>query len=71
MPPNSKDSYDICPVCFWEDDAIAYKYPDESISSNGVSLNEARENYIKFKACHKDMIPYVREPEKDELSGNE
>lgn len=49
---------DICPVCFWQYDWVAQKYPDRCIGPNHVSLNEARKNYqlygvseIQFKNC--------------------
>ena len=31
-------NYDICPVCFWEDDPIAYDEPNKEFCCNGVSL---------------------------------
>ena len=41
-------SYDICSVCKWQDDdAFVYNEPDE-VGANGVSLNEAIENYKKY-----------------------
>lgn len=63
-------NYDICPVCFWEDDPMAYDDPYEECSCNKVSLNQAKHNYVEFGACHKDMISYVRKPNADELTGN-
>lgn len=63
------ESYDICPVCFWEDDPVAYKSPDEECSCNQVSLNQAKLNYLEFGACHKAMVVHVRKPNADELEG--
>ena len=62
-------NYDICPVCFWEDDSFQSQNPDEEAGANHVSLNQARENYKKFGACEQDMIKHVRPPKKDELVG--
>lgn len=62
-------NYDICPVCFWEDDPFAYDKPDEEWGCNGVSLNQARKNYAEFGAVRKDMLLYVRHPSNDELMG--
>ncbi len=63
--------YDICPVCFWEDDPFAYVDPDEAWDCNGVSLNEARKNFIAFKACKADVAGYVRPPLPSELTGKD
>ena len=60
-------NYDICPVCFWEDDPCAYDDPDEESSCNHVSLNQARKNFMEFGACKEDMKKYVRLPLEHEL----
>ena len=45
----------ICPVCWWEND-VFLKYPDEPSDENhGMTLLEARENYIKYGIC--DISP--------------
>ncbi|MGN0818764.1 MAG: CPCC family cysteine-rich protein [Candidatus Coproplasma sp.] len=64
-----KGEYDICPVCYWEDDPFQAENPDLGNMANTVSLNQARENYKKFSACQEDCIKYVRLPKKDELIG--
>ncbi len=64
-------NYDICHVCFWEDDPMAYDDPYEECCCNQVSLNQAKHNYAEFGACHKDMISHVRKPNADELTGIE
>ena len=61
--------YDICPVCFWEDDPFQSENPDLVGMANDVSLNVGRENYKKFGACQQDMIEHVRPPKEDELIG--
>lgn len=38
-------AYEICPVCFWEDDPLQRKYPWLRGGANNDSLNEAREHY--------------------------
>lgn len=60
-------NYDICPVCFWEDDPFAYEDPDKYCECNHVSLNQARENFKLFGACCKEMIAHTRKPNEDEL----
>lgn len=65
--PNGK--YDICKVCFWEDDPIQLDDPSYEGGANHVSLLQAQKNYLEFGACEREMIPHVRKPQKDELSG--
>ncbi len=61
--------YDICPVCFWEDDPFQAKDPNLEDFANTFSLNQSRENYKKFGAVDERLIKYVRPPKEDELSG--
>ena len=63
------ESYDICEVCFWEADPIQSEDPTFQGGANKVSLIQAKENYKKFGACQCEMVPYVRKPYPDELSG--
>ena len=46
MPDAEQNSYHICPVCFWQDDAVQLEDPDFSGGANKVSLKEARANYL-------------------------
>lgn len=41
----SRGNYEICPVCFWEDDEVQESEPDMRGGANQASLNEARENF--------------------------
>ncbi|HGH4687971.1 MULTISPECIES: CPCC family cysteine-rich protein [Enterobacter] len=38
-------SYEICPVCNWEDDPVQAEDPDYRGGANVMSLNEAREAF--------------------------
>ena len=60
-------SYEICPVCFWEDDEVQSNDENLRGGANIPSLKEARENFKKFGACEQRCISYVRPPLKDEL----
>ena len=55
-------SYEICPVCFWEEDPAAEKNPNIVFGGNSVSLHQAQENYRKIGACDADQLQHVRKP---------
>lgn len=64
-------NYDICPVCYWEDDPVQRREPDEPGGANGdISLNQAKRNYKKYGAVEKRFIKKVRKPKREEM-GNE
>lgn len=61
------NTFDICPVCFWEDDLTQLNDLTNSSGANPVSLEQARRNYLEFGACEPNMLPYVRKPYLNEL----
>ncbi len=58
----------ICPVCFWENDPFIASDDEPSDSNHGITLNEAKFNYLRFGACEEGMLRYVRPPQNDEKS---
>lgn len=60
-PPGT---YDICPICFWEDDPIQYEERYYAGGANRFSLVEAQKNFKKFGACDGNALAYVRKPNK-------
>ena len=58
--------FDICPVCRWEDDNLQGDDPTRCGGDNGISLNEARENYKKFGASEECYAKRVRAPTEEE-----
>ena len=62
-------TFEICPVCYWEDDRIQLEHPDLAGGANSVSLQEARENFRLFGVSREDLKPYVRPPRKEETHG--
>lgn len=60
----TRGNYDICPVCFWEDDAnlILDRGEMRSSANHGMTLKEGQQNYKEFGACEREMLPYVRKP---------
>ncbi len=60
-------TYEVCPVCFWEDDLVQFESPDLAGGANRVSLNEARANYLAFGASCIESKDEVRPPRSDEI----
>lgn len=57
----------ICPVCFWENDVFLSSEDEPSDENHGISLRNARKNFLKFGACDRKMLPHVREPLPEEI----
>ncbi|WP_333756033.1 CPCC family cysteine-rich protein [Streptomyces sp. IBSBF 3352] len=53
-------SYEICPVCFWEDDGVQFRWPTVAGGANQVSLIDAQRNYQDFGACDEHGRQFVR-----------
>jgi hypothetical protein len=61
------NTFQICPVCYWEDDGVQLHYPDYSGGANTVSLNQAKRNYKIFGAVEERFKEDVRPPKDDEI----
>ncbi|WP_411073114.1 CPCC family cysteine-rich protein [Streptomyces sp. cmx-4-25] len=59
-------SYEICPVCFWEDDGVQFRWPTMGGGANKVSLIEAQRNHQDFGACDRHGLRHARPPAGDE-----
>lgn len=64
-PPSG--TFDICTICFWEDDNVQLNNPDYAGGANQASLNQARENFREFGACELRCKEYVRKPTMEEV----
>ena len=42
-----RDTYEVCPVCEWEDDVYQERHPDMT-GANPITITEAREQYRKY-----------------------
>ncbi len=65
----TRGSFEICEVCFWEDDGQDDHDVDRVRGGpNGhLSLADARDNFNAYGACCKTMIGKVRMPTKKEM----
>ncbi|MBK9386338.1 MAG: hydrolase [Planctomycetes bacterium] len=56
----ARGNYEICPVCFWEDDVL--ENPEIAGGANAVSLREAQASYRRIGACEARFLDHVRAP---------
>ena len=66
----SPGSFELCPVCHWEDDNVQAADPDFAGGANLESLNEARRNYREFGASSPNSRDSVRPASSDEYPEN-
>ena len=52
-------SYDICPVCSWEDDLVQLKNPNMAGGANKLSLIESQKRY----GLPRQNVKYEKDPE--------
>ena len=67
MGSEDTGSFDICPVCGWEDDNVQADNPDRRGGANGMSLNEAKTNFSEFGAISQMFAKRVRKPRPEEI----
>jgi len=60
-------SYEICPVCFWENDYVQNNDPSFAGGANEPRLIEAQRNFVLFGAVEQRLIHDVRAPHPDEF----
>ncbi len=68
MTLRERGAYQLCPVCYWEDDGQDDHDADQVRGGpNGsLSLTQARASYVAFGACHRTFLGHVRPPEANE-----
>ena len=65
---DSRGGFEICPVCFWEDDGQDDHDADEVRGgpNSTLSLIQAREAYKRIGAIEERLLAHVRAPLPDE-----
>lgn len=53
-------SYDVCHVCYWEDDSIQMLNPEYRGGANTPSLFEAQANYRRYGAVDEEFVKNVQ-----------
>lgn len=66
FPAPPAGTYEICPVCNWEDDPVQLKDPDYKGGANVVSLREAQRNFQKYAASDLACRGNTRPPRLEE-----
>jgi hypothetical protein len=61
--------YEICPVCFWEDDGQGDEDADDVRGGPNyeVSLTQARQNFREFGASSRRVLQHIRKPKPEEI----
>jgi Cysteine-rich CPCC len=62
-PPGS---YEICPICFWEDDVIQLVYPLMDGGANKFCLFKSQKEFARCGACEPRFTRDVRRADSDE-----
>jgi hypothetical protein len=58
-------SFQLCPICGWEDDALQLQYPEEA-GTNPVSLHQAQQNYVRTGSIAPERQGSVRPVHSDD-----
>lgn len=66
LPQPPPGTWDICPVCFWEDVPI-----DAGWIQNQVALRQAQRTFLQIRASHEDWLEDVRPPAAAEARSND
>lgn len=67
MDEPEQGSFDICAVCFWQDDEVQFNNVNYRGGANDESLSEARDNYKKFGVYSLQFLKMVRPPQANEI----
>ena len=61
-------SYEICHICFWEDDSVQSADPWFAGGANKPCLADGQKNYAKFGAMEERFVSEIKPPtDKDEI----
>ena len=55
----NRGDYEICEICFWEDDGLDLKELKSHSGPNHITLEEGRMNFLRFGACEEKFVENV------------
>ncbi len=55
-----RGAYEVCPVCYWEDDPHQQRHPDSADGANGTSLIDSQQTYQRIGAVDEIFVDKVR-----------
>ncbi len=67
LSEKASGTFEICDICFWEDDNIQLDDPNYEGGANRVSLKQGQKNFLEFGACEKSCIDNIRKPNKNDI----
>ena len=65
----TRGKLDSCPVCRWYDDTDCLKDLDYINPCIGISLRQARKNFLLKRVCKDELVSEARLPMEDEMDG--
>ena len=63
-PPGT---YEICNICYWEDDEVQFNDHDFEGGANEASLRQAQKNFIAFGASEESFVGSVKKPTGEDI----
>jgi hypothetical protein len=62
LPRPADGTYELCLVCWWENDQVQLRDPDYEGGANEPSLRQAQRNFIEFGTSDKDLRDQCDDP---------
>jgi hypothetical protein len=57
-----REAWEICPICFWEDEPITDPYVGTGGPNGSLTLHEAQKNFMAIGASVRGSLTHVRQP---------
>jgi ribonuclease HII len=67
LPAPPPGTFDLCEVCWWEDDPVQFRDPTYEGGANAPSLNQARQNFATIAVSDPAMKGHERPPRPEEI----